>query len=123
MNMARESVRDALALMRGLVRQPEKLAALRPSGTDIIAVIERGRSGQEGELVAVRLMPEQRTALGRLVRQNGRMKWKPLDRRWATREVQPGKLQILGRVLSVIQSMEPKGHGQSQAARTAIRPD
>jgi SOS-response transcriptional repressor LexA len=82
-------------------------------GGDIV-VIERGMGG-EGELVAVRLTlgAERRTALGRLTREHGRTRWQPTHSRWAARDVCPGAVQVLGRVLSVIHPQEQNGQPET----------
>jgi len=82
-------------------------------GGDIV-VIERGMGG-EGELVAVRLTlgAERRTALGRLRREHGRTCWQPTHSRWAARDVCPGAVQVLGRVLSVIHPQEQNGQPET----------
>jgi hypothetical protein len=95
--MDTDQVREVLAFLRGLAAQPESLLALKLHGSQDIVVIERGTVG-EGDLVAVRLLPERRTALGRL--KEGRVHWQ--NSRAPARDVKPGAAQMLGRVLSVI---------------------
>jgi hypothetical protein len=90
----RDDVRDVLAFLRGLVARPENLLAIKLRDTNQIVVVERGAS-DEGELVAVRLMPDRRTALGRF--EGGR--WRPAQPAPATRS---SGVQVIGRVLSII---------------------
>ena len=115
----RDNVREALAFMRGLAARPESLVALRLRDEGEIVVIERGASASEDELMAVRLTlgKRQRTALGRLRREQGRTRWQLSHPRWAARDVRPEAVQVLGRVLSVIHLGQ---NGQPEAARAAI---
>jgi SOS-response transcriptional repressor LexA len=115
METTRDSVRAALAFVRGLAAKPEDLLAVRMRDGGDIIVIERGAGG-EGELVAVRLTlgAERRTALGRLTQDHGRTRWQPTNPRWAARDVHPGAVQVLGRVLSVIHPL--RQNGQPEAA-------
>jgi SOS-response transcriptional repressor LexA len=115
METTRDGVHEALAFLRGLVANPASLVAVRMRDGDDIVVIERGAGG-EGELVAVRLTlgAERRTALGRLTRDHGRTRWQPTNPRWAARDVRPGAVQVLGRVLSVIHPL--RQNGQPEAA-------
>ena len=110
-----DGIREALTFLRGLVADPASLLAVRMRDGGDIVVIERGMGG-EGELVAVRLTlgAERRTALGRLTREHGRTRWQPTHSRWAARDVCPGAVQVLGRVLSVIHPQEQ--NGQPEAA-------
>ncbi len=95
-----DGLRDAIRMVRGLADHPERVATLRLQGGSEIIVIERG-SGREGELVAVRLMPERRVALGRLVRANGHMRCQLVNPKGTPRDLGSG-VEVLGRVLSVI---------------------
>lgn len=115
----RDSVREALAFMKCLAARPENLVALRLRGEDEIVVIERGSSANEDELMAVRLTfgNRRRTALGRLRREQGRIRWQLSHSGWAARDVRPEAVQVLGRVLSVIHLGQ---NGQPQVARAAI---
>jgi hypothetical protein len=105
----RDQVSDALELLRGLVARPESLIAIKLHDTNDIVVIERGASS-EGDLIAVRLLSEQRTALGRL--RGGR--WQPAHPHSSARNMRPGAMQVLGRVLSVIHPARP--YAQPQVA-------
>jgi hypothetical protein len=108
-------MKDTLALMRGLVAKPDSLTALRLRETNEIIVIERGVRGNDGDLVAARLMldGERRTALVRLTRKHGQARWRPARAasHWGT-GASPSAVQILGRVLSIIhpvsQNAEPQ---------------
>jgi hypothetical protein len=115
--MARDSVREALAFLRGLAAHPENLVAIRLRDADDIVVFERGASAHEDELVAVRLTlgKERRTALGRLRREHGRTHWQPARSasQGTTRDIHPDAVQVLGRVLSVIHLGQ---NGQPEAA-------
>jgi len=115
METTKDGVSEALAFVRSLAANPASLLAVRMRDGGDVVVIERG-AGSEGELVAVRLTlgAERRTALGRLMRDHGRTRWQPTNSRWAARDVRPGAVQVLGRVLSVI---HPLGqNGQPEAA-------
>ena len=115
METTRDDVHAALEFLQGLVANPANLVAVRMRDGDDIVVIERGVGG-EGELVAVRLTlgAERRTALGRLTRDHGRTGWQPTSPRWAARDIRPGAVQVLGRVLSVIHPV--RQNGQPEAA-------
>jgi len=115
METTRDGVHEALGFLRGLVANPASLLAVRMRDGGDIVVIERGAGG-EGELVAVRLTlgAERRTALGRLTREHGRTRWQPAHSRGVVRDVCPGAVQVLGRVLSVIHPQEQ--NGQPEAA-------
>jgi len=115
METTRDDVHAALEFLRGLVANPANLVAVRMRDGDDIVVIEQGAGG-EGELVAVRLTlgMERRTALGRLTRDHERTRWQPTNPRWAARDVRPGAVQVLGRVLSVIHPV--RQNGQPEAA-------
>jgi SOS-response transcriptional repressor LexA len=115
METKRDDVHAALELLRGLVPNPANLVAVRMRDGDDIVVFERG-AGREGDLVAVRLTvgAERRTALGRLTRDHGRTRWQPTSLRWSARDIRPGAVEVLGRVLSVIHPLEQ--HGQPEAA-------
>ena len=115
METTRDGVHEALEFLRGLVANPASLLAVRMRDGGDIVVIERGAGG-EGELVAVRLTlgAERRTALGRLTRDHGRTRWQPAHSRGVARDVRPGAVQVLGRVLSVIHPQEQ--NGQPEAA-------
>ena len=104
----RDDVRDVLAFLRRLVARPESLLAIKLRDTNDIVVIERGEGG-EGDWVAVRLLPEQRTALGRL--SGGRVQWP--GSHFPAHPVR-ADAQVLGRVLSVIHPARP--HAQPQGA-------
>ena len=104
----KEEIREALAFLRGLAARPESLLAIKLHGSQDIVVIERG-AGSEGDLVAVRLLPERRMALGRL--KDGRVHW-PGSHALA-RDVKPGATQMLGRVLSVIHPARTYAQPQS----------
>ncbi len=97
-----DNLRDAIKMVRGLAAHPEKVATVQLRGSDEVVVIERGVRSREGDLVAVRLMPERRVALGRVVRENGHVRVQPVNPRGAVRDISPGAAQMLGRVLSVI---------------------
>ena len=115
METTKDGVSEALAFVRSLAANPASLLAVRMRDGGDVVVIERG-AGSEGELVAVRLTlgAERRTVLGRLTRDHGRTRWQPTNSRWAARDVRPGAVQVLGRVLSVI---HPLGqNGQPEAA-------
>ncbi len=115
METTRDDVHAALEFLRGLVANPANLVAVRMRDGDDIVVFERG-AGREGDLVAVRLTvgAERRTAVGRLTRDHGRTRWQPSSPRWSARDIRPGAVQVLGRVLSVI---HPLGqNGQPEAA-------
>jgi SOS-response transcriptional repressor LexA len=116
---ARDSVREALAFLRGLAAHPEDLVAIRLRDANDIVIFERGASAREDELVAVRLTlgRERRTALGRLRHEHGCARWQPSHPRWAARGVRPDAVQVLGRVLSVIHLGQ---NGQPETAGTAI---
>jgi hypothetical protein len=73
------------------------LLAIKLRDTNDIVVIERGTGG-EGDLVAVRLLPERRTTLGRL--KDGRVLWQSPHP--PAQPVRAEATQVLGRVLSVI---------------------
>lgn len=106
---ARDGVREALAFVRGLTNPPESLVAMQLHDGGGIVVFERGGNAGEDEWVAVQLLPERCTALGRLTRQHGLTRWQPAHPRWAARDVRPGVVQVLGRVLSVIHPLEQNG--------------
>jgi SOS-response transcriptional repressor LexA len=114
METTRDDVHAALTFLRGLVANPANLVAVRMRDGDGIVVIERG-VGSEGDLVAVRLTlgAERRTALGRLMRDHGRMRWQPTSPRWAARGIRPGAVQVLGRVLSVIHPLRQNGQPET----------
>ncbi len=97
-----DNLREAIKMVRGLAEHPEKVATVRLRGGNEIAVIERGARSREGDLVAVRLVPERRVALARLVRENGRFRVQPVNPRGAARDLHSSSAQMLGRVLSVI---------------------
>jgi len=111
-----DDIEDTLALIRGLIAEPENLTALRLRETNEIVVIERGVTGEEGDLVAARLRlgAERRTTLGRMTYQHGHARWCPARAlpRWETREVSPGAVQVLGRVLSIIHPVSQNGEPQ-----------
>ena len=104
----KEEIREALAFLRGLVARPESLLAIKLHGSQDIVVIERG-AGSEGDLVAVRLLPERRTTLGRL--KEGRVHWQGPPA--PAHDVKPGAVQMLGRVLSVIHPARTYAQPQS----------
>ena len=115
---ARENVMDALALIKCLVAKPENLTAIKLRGTNEVVVIERDAQGEEGDLVAARLThgAERRTALGHLTHEHGLSHWQP-ERTILPRsayDAQPGAIQVLGRVLSIIHPVSQ--NGQSQVA-------
>ena len=115
---ARENIMDVLALIKCLVARPENLTAIKLRETNEIVVIERGTQGEEGDLVAARLTlgAERRMALGHLTHEHGLTHWLPertLVQR-AVYDVQPGAIQVLGRVLSIIHPVSQ--NGQSQVA-------
>ena len=115
METTKDGVSEALAFVRSLAANPASLLAVRMRDGGDVVIIERG-AGSEGELVAVRLTlgAERRTALGRLTRDHGRTRWQPTNSRWAARDVRPGAVQVLGRVLSVIHPL--RQNGQPEAA-------
>jgi hypothetical protein len=99
-----EDIRDVLAFLRGLVARPEDLLALRLRDTNDIVVVERG-AGKDGDLMAVRLLPDRRTVLGRL--DHGR--WQLAHPRSSSK---PNGMQVLGRVLSVIHPVRSNAQPQ-----------
>jgi len=101
-----EDVRDVLAFLRGLVARPESLVAIKLRDTNDIVVIERG-AGKEGDLMAVRLLPDRRTTLGRLYHGHRQLAHPRLSSK-------SGGMQVLGRVLSVIHPA--KSNAQPQVA-------
>jgi len=113
---ARENIMDVLALIKCLVAKPENLTAIRLRGTNEIVVIERGTQGEEGDLVAARLTlgAERRMALGHLTREHGLTHWQPehtlLQR--SVYDAQPGAIQVMGRVLSIIHPVSQNGQSQ-----------
>ena len=115
---ARENVMDVLALIKCLVAKPENLTAIKLRGTNEIVVIERDTQGEEGDLVAAHLTlgAERRMALGHLTHEHGLSHWQP-ERTSSPRsayDAQPGAIQVLGRVLSIIHPVSQ--NGQSQVA-------
>lgn len=100
-----EDIRDVLAFLKGLVARPEDLLALRLRDTNDIVVVERG-AGKDGDLMAVRLLPDRRTVLGRL--DHGR--WQLAHPRLS----KSNGMQVLGRVLSVIHLV--RSNAQPQVA-------
>jgi len=114
--IARENVRDVLALIKCLVAKPENLTAIKLRETNEIVVIERDTQGEEGDLVAARLTlgAERRMALGHLTRERGLTHWQPehtlLPR--SVYDAQPGAIQVLGRVLSIIHPVSQNGEPQ-----------
>ena len=114
---AKENIRDVLALIKCLSTSPENLTAIKLRETNEIVVIERGRQGEEGDLVAARLTlgAERRMALGHLTHEHGRAHWQPvralLPQR--THDAQPGAVQVLGRVLSIIHLVSQNGEPQA----------
>ncbi len=89
-------------MARSLAEHPDRVATLKLRGAKEIVVIERGVWTREGELVAVRFTRERRIALGRLKREGGRSRWHPVNPSGSPRDVSPGSVHVLGRVLSVI---------------------
>ena len=114
--MTTDTIRDTLALMRGLAAQPENLTALRLRETNEIVVIERGVTGEEGDLVAARVVlgAERRTTLGRMIYQRGHARWCPArdPAQFGTRETGSNAVQVLGRVLSIIHPVNQNGEPQ-----------
>jgi hypothetical protein len=113
---ARENIMDVLALIKCLVAKPENLTAIKLRETNEVVVIERGTQGEEGDLVAAHLTlgAERRMALGHLIHEHGRTHWQP-ERTTLQRsmyDVQPGRIQVLGRVLSIIHPVSQNGEPQ-----------
>ena len=111
-----ENIVDVLALIKGLAAKPENLTAIKLRGTNEVVIIERGTPGEEGDLVAARLTlgAKQRMALGHLTHGHGRTHWQP-ERTSLQRSVydaQPGTIQVLGRVLSIIHPVSQNGKSQ-----------
>lgn len=113
---ARENIRDVLALIKCLVARPENLTAIKLRETNEIVVIERGTQGEEGDLVAARLTldAERRMVLGHLTREHGLTYWQPArtNPQRSVRDAQPGAIQVLGRVLSIIHPVSQNGEPQ-----------
>jgi hypothetical protein len=112
----RENIGDVLALIKGLATRPENLTAIKLRETNEIVVIERGLEGQEGDLVAARLTlgAASRTALGHLTHEHGRAHWRPAHAvpQPGGPGAQPGAVQVLGRVLSIIHPVAQNGEPQ-----------
>ena len=114
--IARENVRDVLALIKCLVARPENLTAIKLRETNEIVVIERDTQGEEGDLVAARLTlgAERRLALGHVTHEHGRTHWQParsIPQR-SVYDAQPGAIQVVGRVLSIIHPVSQNGEPQ-----------
>lgn len=112
----RENIRDVLALIKCLATRPENLTAIKLRETNEIVVIERGLEGQEGDLVAAHLTlgAASRTALGHLTHEHGRAHWRPAHviPQPGGPGAQPGAVQVLGRVLSIIHPVGQNGEPQ-----------
>ena len=106
---ALDNLQDVLALVKCLTARPETLAAIKLRESDEIVVIERGVRGEEGDLVAAHLTfgAQRHIGLGHLTHKHGRARWRP-----ARGSAQPGAVQILGRVLSVIHPVGQNGKPQ-----------
>jgi hypothetical protein len=113
---AKENIRDILALIQCLAAKPENLTAIKLRETNEIIVIERDVRGDEGDLVAARLTlgAERRLALGRLTHQHGHAHWQSVRAipQWRAHGAQPGAVQVLGRVLSIIHPVSQNGEPQ-----------
>jgi hypothetical protein len=103
-------------LIQCLATRPENLTAIKLRETNEIVVIERGLPGQEGDLVAAHLTlgTEHRTALGHVTHEHGRAHWRPAraNPQQGMRDAQPGAVQVLGRVLSIIHPVSQNGEPQ-----------
>jgi hypothetical protein len=112
----RENIGDVLALVKCLATRPENLTAIKLRETNEIVVIERGLEGQDGDLVAARLTlgAASRTALGHLTHEHGRAHWRPAHAipQPGGPGAQPGAVQVLGRVLSIIHPVGQNGEPQ-----------
>jgi len=114
--IAKENIGDVLALIKCLATRPENLTAIKLRETNEIVVIERGLQGKEGDLVAARLTlgTEYRTALGHVTHEHGRAHWRPVRAipQPGVPGAQPGAVQVLGRVLSIIHPVSQNGEPQ-----------
>ena len=104
----------AIELTSDIVPNRENLYALKVQDDSMVdafvnagdvVIMQRQQQAKNGELVAVQLLPQQKTLLKRFYRENGHIRLQPDDPNGEEMVVSPQSIQVQGKVVAVIRQM------------------